>query len=576
MRNSARLFMSTALCLVLWTSTGVSVPETAKDTPSLRKVTNTLQSVAEAIQKAPMQVNAQTLSVLRSAGETSAQSSLVAAGRRPPLTQTSNTAALPHGTETRSQSLRNIVSKYLPESWRHKKPPMYRVQRIPASSSQHVAAATFAELVDRVGINKLKAASGLSTRGLFARAKASRKLPRPSNLKGIAVKGASGIMVVAALGFYIDSMIDVFNRTSTALEKAAVATSIVTMVGCTVRAVDNQVKGTPDILDTSLCLMGDMLLFTPLWALGIAIHIGRFLIPIIESIIDFRQRTTPEALQRARLQGWKEFTDRAEQYLSSSEFEDQLELQLQGELVGIMYEASEERGLIDEGIAERREAATTLQMLIAINALEADALERLTSDLCHNVTATRDRLGNDLLQSATQWVRFASYQYDEDFFLNLKEEAKWKSLDSPRRLYHAMGQVWREHDLMASAAQVFSILDRKLRSVFWVHQECAFRHLEMLQPKPQETLIQAMTPNPQCLDPCPASGEHQGTVGFEKITHEGTGIFACQDRNSNTLTSFESEPLCCPFEELTLQLIAIRSVEVSLVRPMHVTGAHED
>ncbi|PHH78215.1 hypothetical protein CDD82_3165 [Ophiocordyceps australis] len=267
-------------------------------------------------------------------------------------------------------------------------------------------------------------------------------------------------MVVAALGFYIDNMIDVFNRNSTDLEKAAVGTSIVTIVGCAVRAAENHAKGTPDVVDTSLCFIGDVLLFTPLWGLGIAIHIGRFLIPFIESMIDFSQRTTPHALQKARLQGWKYLTDKAEEYLSSSEFEYQLHLQLQAELVGIMYEAAEERGLIGEEIAEMRRAATTLQEMAAINALEADALRRLTDDLCQNVTAKKDKLGNDLLESATRWMRYASYQYDENFFLNLKEEAEWKSLDSPRSLYRAMGQVWREHDLMASAAQVFSECQR--------------------------------------------------------------------------------------------------------------------
>ncbi|KAK2616699.1 hypothetical protein QQS21_000311 [Conoideocrella luteorostrata] len=102
---------------------------------------------------------------------------------------------------------------------------------------------------------------------------------------------------------WVNGIIQAFGHNTTVLEWAAVVTEIVPFLGCGVRAKSKAVVKGFDPLDTALCLLGDGLLISPYFPLGIMIHIARFLIPF----------TIPPTLpsveesQKTRDDVWNEF-----------------------------------------------------------------------------------------------------------------------------------------------------------------------------------------------------------------------------------------------------------------------------
>ncbi|KJZ74925.1 hypothetical protein HIM_05656 [Hirsutella minnesotensis 3608] len=150
-------------------------------------------------------------------------------------------------------------------------------------------------------------------------------------------KGATGLVT---LGIYINDVVEVFSEDTSALDRATVATSVLPFVGCEVEAAAAIERDQYDLLDNSLCLIGDTLLVTPLWPVGVLVQLLR---PILKDIENFNA----EQVKRRRDEAWRAGIIRHKDYIQSGNFTRDIKAQLNMEKAVVIFTASEAFGKLN-------------------------------------------------------------------------------------------------------------------------------------------------------------------------------------------------------------------------------------
>ncbi|EGX89315.1 hypothetical protein CCM_07566 [Cordyceps militaris CM01] len=104
---------------------------------------------------------------------------------------------------------------------------------------------------------------------------------------------------------WVLGIVDAFARKVSALEKTAAITALIPFVGCAADAAAKGEKGKISPLDSTLCVLADGLLFTPLWPVALVIQVVR---AVINAFVP-PEVPEPPALLKTRDTTWANFLD---------------------------------------------------------------------------------------------------------------------------------------------------------------------------------------------------------------------------------------------------------------------------
>lgn len=171
---------------------------------------------------------------------------------------------------------------------------------------------------------------------------------------GVSVKVGTGALAAVGVGLYVKGVVDAFTTETTKWEKTAAVTAIVPFVGCVTNLVAQTEKENAEAnaaligVDTSLCLLGDMLLLGGWTApLGIIVHLIRYLIQFFEappSLPSYKEVT------EMRDKPWRSFLDEhLTRNIASKSWRDKLEGALTVHALEIWSQACDRVGILKAG-----------------------------------------------------------------------------------------------------------------------------------------------------------------------------------------------------------------------------------
>ncbi|KZZ97314.1 hypothetical protein AAL_03278 [Moelleriella libera RCEF 2490] len=186
----------------------------------------------------------------------------------------------------------------------------------------------------------------------------------PQLIKGSKVpkKLGGGLLAAAGVGLYLTDVVTTWRSGADDLKKTVALTSIIPFVGCATQLLDQIREDKVDVFDSVLCVLGDALLLTPAWPVGLAIQISRAIINYFDE--PKKQAPSAEAWLETRDANWKAFLgDHVYSYIYSHEqrfpdqssFRDKLNSSLVIETLTVFSEGAQSVG----GIEAQAQAALT-------------------------------------------------------------------------------------------------------------------------------------------------------------------------------------------------------------------------
>ncbi|KAM3498811.1 hypothetical protein MY10362_007891 [Beauveria mimosiformis] len=178
-----------------------------------------------------------------------------------------------------------------------------------ATTAEEISKREFTDLATSRGLAKVAKDKFSQTltelRGRWLGYKALTKTsPKFKTIYGIAGKLAKPLEKIGT-PLWVFGVIDAFARDASGLEKAAAITALIPFVGCTLDAANKGSKGKISPLDTTLCVLADGLMFTPLWPAALVIQAVR---AIINAFIP-PDVPEPAKLHEKRDKEWAKFLD---------------------------------------------------------------------------------------------------------------------------------------------------------------------------------------------------------------------------------------------------------------------------
>ncbi|KAK2592006.1 hypothetical protein QQS21_010309 [Conoideocrella luteorostrata] len=375
------------------------------------------------------------------------------------------------------------------DSWRagHDEPPAKRagdahvsnevavVEKTASNLPQDAAVQTFAYLADIFDLRTLEQRSGLPVAQLFE--KYQQECPLfsvwRSNPLAIHVDGGSGLLAAGSLGFVAYQIVDAFWKNTSSLEWVSITTSILPLAGCAsqLAAELDQAHGENSLAMASatsaaMCFVGDVLMFTPAWPLGVAVQIGRFLFEAFIAEMKLWNKLKPDKLHQYRLDGWKNVTDQMETYFKNETFKSNLEVQLQSEVAAILFGASESKARLDNWAAKLREQGTAEDKMSIVNEAKTNAQQKLIQEACKRISERTYKLESDAFDSLAKLLRSEARRYDWQFNLDIHEQIKYSFRIKGKNIVH--DEVNGYNLIQSPSAKSLSkTLDQVLQSVLW-------------------------------------------------------------------------------------------------------------
>ncbi len=178
-----------------------------------------------------------------------------------------------------------------------------------AELAETISEKEFAEIAAKRGLSTLaKEKWSMSLSDVRTSLKYERLTPASPKVSGGGFKGPSagaGAAAIVGGAVWVYGVVDAFTHNVTALDRAAAVTAIIPFVGCAVQTAAEVEKGDVNGLDSAMCILGDGLLLTPAFPLGIAIHVVR----AVMSFFKPPPVPTLEDMQSARDKTWNRFLD---------------------------------------------------------------------------------------------------------------------------------------------------------------------------------------------------------------------------------------------------------------------------
>ncbi|KAM4067301.1 hypothetical protein HRG_001276 [Hirsutella rhossiliensis] len=303
-----------------------------------------------------------------------------------------------------------------------------------------IAESEFASLMSRFGVSDLLKNGKQSFSELRAQFKGYSPLKdkswaakRVSGAKG--AKGAIALTLVT-LPLYFKDVFDVFTSESSTLEKVAAGTSILPVVGCATKAAADDENGEVGVASTSLCFVGETLLFTPLAPVGL-------LLRSIGSVVEFHEKQDPQNLQSRRDTAWDKHYRNITNYLKSDQFSSLLSDRYGTEVAAILSAASDARGRIitAKSLVHSVNGSSPLPDSQDKGKVDRDIptqLDKIDAAICSQVADIKTRFIKKFPGLTVKWVRDEANDYNKQFIDGYERGMK-TIIDNWVRLYNARG-----------------------------------------------------------------------------------------------------------------------------------------
>lgn len=247
------------------------------------------------------------------------------------------------------------------------------------------------------------------------------EVSRMDRISTIAADVGRGGSVVAGLALYGYTVEEVFKSGASALDKAEVVTSIIPVIGCTIRAADNAQRGGGSA-DTALCFAQDALILSGQWELAVVLALGEALYQWASDSFAQDSLYDPDLFRSKRLEGWQARVKAMEGYIGSDGFLANVTTRFSSYRVALIFQAARAVGDVDAALKKAGvgvEAAIEAQMAESLTFAKYPQLER---DLCEEMARSKLRLQKILQDEALAFTQKLVKHFDDRFF-----DLYWKS-----------------------------------------------------------------------------------------------------------------------------------------------------
>ncbi|KAM3516491.1 hypothetical protein NHJ13051_009861 [Beauveria bassiana] len=312
-----------------------------------------------------------------------------------------------------------------------------------AKLAEEVSEKEFAELAAKRGLDTLaKEKWQMSLSDVRTKLKYEPLKPTSPKVGAGGFKAPSiGAGAVAVVGgaLWVHGVVSAFTHNVTELDRAAAVTAIVPFVGCAVGTAAAAEKGDVDGLDSALCFLGDGLLLTPAFPVGIAIHVVRAIMSF------FKPPKLPELadFQRQRDQTWARYLqDDISTYIYSHEsyyeatghprrskektFREKLESSLAMEKFAVISNGAQTIGHTEASAQDDLEAADSPESKAEMERVVQNATEQLHEAMSKEIVRRQRKLlidmPKELKEKHDMSLQPTADQYNAEFIKNITTE----------------------------------------------------------------------------------------------------------------------------------------------------------
>ncbi|KAF4591387.1 putative enterotoxin [Ophiocordyceps camponoti-floridani] len=243
------------------------------------------------------------------------------------------------------------------------------------------AAKAFPRKARRFGLAPLASIQGKSWEAIRTALKNSPTLRSLASIGPALAKLPARAFYGAAIAALFKEFVDSLRNEASTYERASIVLAIVPILGCAAEAVANEVHGRRNWVGSALCLVGDVLMVTPAWPLGLALHILRgFLGSLKEKWVPY----DGHHLQGKRAEAWALYLPTVMASLHDRRLYDFLEMRFQAEVTTIVHASSEAGALADEAALTTTEGGN----LMSNKEAKSQNLTSLTNTTSSHVLVT--------------------------------------------------------------------------------------------------------------------------------------------------------------------------------------------
>ncbi|PHH69624.1 hypothetical protein CDD82_7632 [Ophiocordyceps australis] len=256
---------------------------------------------------------------------------------------------------------------------------------------------------------------------LSTRLEEFQEQPRLERISSIAFRVGGATLATGGLALYAYAVNNVFSKETSLLDKAAVATSILPIIGCSVQVANDAERGHVDIVHTGICFTSDILFLAGYWEIALVLKISDAIIQTIEQIDAQDELYKAPHFHKKRLGGWNRIFDDIERLIGSNETMKRAKNRFSAYQIGLLLQASQLAGNVHAShrLALARANATDIDHVQVDQAQEKmDAairhdIERL---VCFETVRNKLRVHDMLQAEMVNATRAIAKEYDDGFF----------------------------------------------------------------------------------------------------------------------------------------------------------------
>ncbi|KAF4582876.1 Heat Labile Enterotoxin Type Iib [Ophiocordyceps camponoti-floridani] len=246
-----------------------------------------------------------------------------------------------------------------------------------------------------------------------------RQSPRLNRIKNFSAHYGGQVVKAGGLLVYGTAVADSFTHEAGVLDRAAVVTSILPFIGCTVRVADDASKGRVDVASASFCFVEDGLILAGLWEFGLAWQTLLGVAETLQGVEEQDRLYDPDVFRTKRLQGWESKIREVEAFIGSDEFMSNVTSRYDAHQIGLLFQASQLAGdlhAVHHVIQTPRsypseKLAVRAHRMVRI-AMDHDMEKQICIEAARNKIKVREALHTSMLNA----TRKLAMDYDDDFF----------------------------------------------------------------------------------------------------------------------------------------------------------------
>ncbi|PHH88733.1 hypothetical protein CDD83_7158 [Cordyceps sp. RAO-2017] len=272
----------------------------------------------------------------------------------------------------------------------------------------------FSSLIDRYGLVQADG-SAVSADEMRAHFLDHRPAGSTAAMDSMTLSWGEEEIAAASLMSYVEKGADVLFEDAALMDGAWLLFSIVPVAQCSINSAQKAINGQDGAVSEAVCFAADVLLFTPLWPLGIVV--GFF-----ASLDSPSESASVSYLSSKREQGWQETYRQIKAHISSNKFRTDLRKRFTEEIGASLFILSRQTGINSLAYVGASKAPAAEQ-----NQLEQEIdrrQDRAERQACDRIQHSQRRFENDIANDIRWWVASLSHEYYRHFIKNYYDAAK--------------------------------------------------------------------------------------------------------------------------------------------------------